>query len=157
MNRGEAYVALGRYGDAAADFRAAIAADPNQPRAYQAAAWLMATCPDGHYRDEKLAIEAANKALELDGENYRNLESLAAAQASAGQYAEAKATQEKAIANVPRDELVAAEKRMALYQKDLGLPRNLAARFDRRQAGSPGRSRRETPLPGAAGHGGRAR
>jgi tetratricopeptide (TPR) repeat protein len=119
VNRGEAYVALGRYGDAAADFRAAIAADPNQPRAYQAAAWLMATCPDGHYRDEKLAIEAANKALELDGENYRNLESLAAAQASAGQYAEAKATQEKAIANVPRDELVAAEKRMALYQKDL--------------------------------------
>jgi tetratricopeptide (TPR) repeat protein len=119
VNRGEAYVALGRYGDAAADFRAAIAADPNLPRAYQAAAWLMATCPDAHYRDEKLAIEAANKALELDNQNYRNLETLAAAQASAGQYAEAKATQEKAIANVPRGELVGAEKRMALYQKEL--------------------------------------
>jgi tetratricopeptide (TPR) repeat protein len=119
VNRGEAYVALGRYGDAAADFRAAITADPNLAKAYQAAAWLMATCPDGHYRDEKLAIEAANKALELEGENYRNLETLAAAQASAGQHADAKATQEKAIASVPRDQLVEAEKRMAMYQKEL--------------------------------------
>ncbi len=95
VNRGDAYVEVGRYGDAAADYRAAIQSDPSMARAYQAASWLMATCPDGHYRDEKLAIEAANKALQLDGENYRNLEALAAAQASAGQFAEAKETQEK--------------------------------------------------------------
>ncbi len=119
VNRGDAYVDVGRYGDAAADYRAAITADPNMARAYQAAAWLMATCPDSHYRDDKLAVEAASKALALDNKNYRNLETLAAAQASAGQFAEAKATQEKAIASVPRDQLVAAEKRMALYQKDL--------------------------------------
>ncbi len=119
VNRGDAYVDIGRYGDAAADYRTAIEADPEHARAYQAASWLMATCPDGHYRDEKLAVEAANKALQLDGENYRNLEALAAAQASAGQFAEAKETQEKAIAKAPRDQLVAAEKRMALYQQDL--------------------------------------
>ncbi len=119
VNRGDAYVEIGRFGDAAADFRAAITADPSMARAYQAASWLMATCPDGHYRDEKLAVEAANKALQLDGESYRNLEALAAAQASAGQFAEAKQTQEIAIEKAPRERLVDAEKRMALYQKDL--------------------------------------
>lgn len=120
INRGEVYCDLGRYGEAAADYQAAIKADPKSGRAYQSAAWLMATCPDEHYRNKKLAIEAAGRALELDGlNNYRGLETLAAAQANAGMFAEAKATQEKAIAKAARTELVAAEKRMGLYQRDL--------------------------------------
>ncbi len=100
VNRGDAYTDLGRYADAAADYRAAITADPQMGRAYQAAAWLMATCSDEHYRNDKLAVEAATKAIALDGETDHNLETLAAAQANAGQFTEAKATQEKAIAKV---------------------------------------------------------
>ncbi|MGD9721014.1 MAG: tetratricopeptide repeat protein [Pirellulales bacterium] len=119
VNRGDAYLDVGRYADAAADYRAAIDADPNLGRAYQAAAWLMATCPDEHYRNNELALEAANKAVELDGDNHRTLETLAAAQANSGMFTEAKESQERAIAAVPRDQLVAAEKRMALYQRDL--------------------------------------
>jgi tetratricopeptide (TPR) repeat protein len=119
VNRGDTYADVGRYAEAAADYRAAIAADASLGRAYTAAAWLMATCPDAHYRNDKLAIEAAQKAIQLDGENYRNLETLAAAQASNGLFAEAKDTQERAIAKAPREQLVAAEKRMALYQRDL--------------------------------------
>jgi tetratricopeptide (TPR) repeat protein len=119
VNRGDAYKSVSRYGEAAADYRAAIEADPQMGRAYQAAAWLMATCPDRNYRNEQLAIEAAQKAVALDGPDSRNLETLAAAQASAALFDQAKETQEKAIALVPRDELVAAEKRMALYQRDL--------------------------------------
>ena len=120
INRGEVYCDLGRYGEAAADYQAAIKADPKSGRAYQSAAWLMATCPDEHYRNKKLAIDASQRALEHDGPNtYRALETLAAAQANAGKFAEAKATQEKAIAKAARTELVAAEKRMGLYQRDL--------------------------------------
>ena len=119
VNRGDTYLDVGRYAEAAADYRAAITADETNGRAYQAAAWLMATCPDEHYRDEQLAVEAARKAVELDGPNHRNLEALAAAQANASMFNDAKDTQERAIALVPRSQLVAAEKRMALYQRDL--------------------------------------
>ncbi len=93
--------------------------NPKLARAFQSAAWLMATCPDEHYRNEKLAVEAAQKAVKLDPDNYRCLETLAAAQASAGLFAEAKATQEQAIAKVPQRDLVTAEKRMSLYQREL--------------------------------------
>lgn len=126
INRGDVFTDLGRYGDAAQDYREAVRTNPKLGRAYQRAAWLMATCPDEHYRDEKLAVEAAQKAIALDGETYRGLETLAAAEASANLFAKAKATQEKAIALAPRPELVTAEKRMSIYQRDLAyreLPR----------------------------------
>jgi tetratricopeptide (TPR) repeat protein len=120
INRADAYSDLGRYSEAANDYREAVEADPGSWRAYQAVAWLMATCPDDHYRNEKLALEAAQKAIELTGEaDFRCLETLAAAQANAGKFAEAQATQELAIAKAPRAELVSTEKRMALYQRDL--------------------------------------
>ena len=119
INRGDSYSDLGRYGEAATDYRSAVEAEPKLARAYQAAAWLMATCPDEHYRNNKLATEAARKAVELDGHDYRSLETLAAAQANAGNFKEAQQTQEKAISKVPRSELVAAEKRMALYGREL--------------------------------------
>ncbi len=119
INRGDTRSDLGQYGDAAADYRAAVQVAPEDARAFQAAAWLMATCPDAHYRDEKLAIDAAQQALELDGPTFRNLSTLAAAQASAGMFEEAQQTQEKAIAAAPKDQVVAGEKMMALYQRQL--------------------------------------
>jgi tetratricopeptide (TPR) repeat protein len=119
INRGDTHSDLGRYSDAANDYRAAVEANPKLGKAYQSAAWLMATCPDEHYRNQKLAIDAARKAIELDGDgDYRCLETLAAAQANAGQFGEAKQTQEKAIAKAPRSEAVVAEKRMALYKSE---------------------------------------
>jgi tetratricopeptide (TPR) repeat protein len=119
VNRGDVYSDLGRYAEAAADYRSAVKADGSFGRAYQAAAWLMATCPDQHYRNPTLAINAARRAISLDGEDFRNLETLAAAEANAEQFSEAKATQEQAIAKAPKHELVPAEKRMALYQREL--------------------------------------
>ncbi|MBI3837840.1 MAG: tetratricopeptide repeat protein, partial [Planctomycetia bacterium] len=120
VHRGDTYADMGKYAEAAGDYREAVRIDPKLGRAYQSAAWLMATCPDEHYRNDKLAIEAARKAIALDGgDDYRYLETLAAAQANAGLFKEAKETQEKAIAKAPRSELVPAEKRMALYQREL--------------------------------------
>ena len=119
INRGDTYSDLGQYGQAAADYRAAVQIAPECARAFQSAAWLMATCPDVHYRDEKLAVDAAKRAIELDGPNYRNLSTLAAAEANAGQYEAARATQEKAIAAAPKDQVVTGEKMMALYQREI--------------------------------------
>jgi tetratricopeptide (TPR) repeat protein len=119
INRGDTNSDLGKYGEAAADYRAAVKVAPENARGFQAAAWLMATCPDAHYRDEALAIDAAKRAIELEGPTYRNLSTLAAAQASANQFAEAQATQEKAIAAAPKEQVLTGEKMMSLYQRDI--------------------------------------
>jgi tetratricopeptide (TPR) repeat protein len=119
INRGDTYSDVGKYGEAAQDYRAAVKVAPKSGRAFQAAAWLMATCPDAHYRDEKLAIEAAQRAIELDGPSYRNLSTLAAAQASAELFDEARKTQEKAIAAAAKEDVLTAEKMMSLYQRQI--------------------------------------
>ncbi len=119
INRGDTHADLGQYGEAAADYRAAVKVAPENARAFQAAAWLMATCPDGQYRDEVLAIDAAKRAIELEGETFRNLSTLAAAQASAGQFREAENMQERAIAIAPKDQLVNGEKMIALYRREI--------------------------------------
>jgi len=163
INRGDTYMELGKYGESAKDYRAAVKVSPKLGRAYQSAAWLMATCPDENYRNEKLALEAANKAIELDGEgDYRYLETLAAAQANVGMFAEAKKSQEKAIAKAPERDLVACEKRMALYGRELAyrdLPQGAPAMPDidnrqhpvRQASGTqplpPSRSNNPRPLP----------
>ncbi len=119
VNRGDTHADLGQYGEAAADYRAAVKVAPESARAFQAAAWLMATCPDAQYRDDALAIDAARRAIELEGETFRNLSTLAAAQASARQFREAQATQERAIAAAPKEQVVNGEKMMALYRREI--------------------------------------
>lgn len=100
--RAAAYYETGRYAQAADDCRSSIRLDSNSPAAYQATAWLMATCPDARFRDPKLAVKAARKAIELRGRsNYRDLETLAAALASDGQFQLAAETQRKAIEALP--------------------------------------------------------
>jgi hypothetical protein len=79
----------------------------------------MATCPDPQYRDTALAIDAAKRAIELEGETFRNLSTLAAAQASAGQFREAETTQERAIAIAPREQVLNGEKMIALYRREI--------------------------------------
>ncbi|HEY5311824.1 MAG TPA: tetratricopeptide repeat protein [Pirellulales bacterium] len=100
--RAAAYYETGRYGQAADDCRSAVRLDPNSPAAYQATGWLLATCPDERFRDAKLAVKAAQKAIELRGhKTYRDLETLAAALASDGQFQLAANTQRQAIAALP--------------------------------------------------------
>ena len=119
VNRGDTYSDLGQYGEAAKDYRAAVRVAPSDGSAFQAAAWLMATCPDAHYRDDKLAVDAAKRAIELDGTTYRNLSTLAAAQASASLFGEAQKTQEQAIAAAAKEDVLTAEKMMSLYQREI--------------------------------------
>lgn len=117
-NRGDAYADLGYYREAANDYRAAIRIDSNLGRAYQSAAWLMATCPEESYRNAERAVQAARKAIELDGDDdYRYLDTLAAALANAGQFDEAAEIQAKVIELAPDETVERYRERLALYEQ----------------------------------------
>jgi tetratricopeptide (TPR) repeat protein len=117
-NRGDAYADMGMYAEAAHDYRAAIKQNPKLGRAYQSAAWLMSTCPDDNFRNPELAVQAAEKAIALDGDtDYHYLETLAVAQASAGDFEAAISTQKKAIELVPNEQQQRAADRLAIFEK----------------------------------------
>lgn len=115
----DAHQFLGNWEDAAKGYRAAVAINNQLPRAYQNAAWLMATCPDPNIRNVELALSAAKKALELAGTTTpQALDTLAAATAAAGRYAEAVKLQQQAIA-LTRDPAERSElgQRMEIYRR----------------------------------------
>jgi tetratricopeptide (TPR) repeat protein len=119
-NRGDAYADLRQWGQAAEDYRAAIRRNAKLGRAYQSAAWLMATCPDRQFRNSRLAVPTAERAIELDGENdFRYLATLAAAQASAGNFDEAQKVQARVLKLAPKADLARNERRLKLYQQHI--------------------------------------
>ena len=88
-------------------------------RAYQSIAWLMATCPDAQFRDAKRAVAAAEKAIRLDGDgDHRYVETLAAAHASAGNFAEAQRLQKKVIEMAPEAVAEGCRARLREYERD---------------------------------------
>lgn len=115
VNRGDAYGDLAQYGRAASDYRNAIRIDPELGRAYQSAAWLMATCPEQRYRNPEMALSSAQKAIELDGEGYRYLDTLAAAYANSGDFENAKSTAAKAIELAPSETAEIYKARLEKY------------------------------------------
>lgn len=117
-NRGRANQYTGNYATAAQDYAVAARVDPNYLPAYNNAAWLAATCPDEKYRDPKLALELAQKAVAMtQGKVWETLDTLAAAQAANGDYNAAIATSEQALA-LGDDAAVhgGVRDRMVLYQ-----------------------------------------
>lgn len=137
-NRGDAYADLGQFDRAANDYRAALRIDPELGRAYQSAAWLMATCPNPQFRDPERAVLAAQKAIELDGENYRYLDTLAAAYANRGNFPEAQETMARALEAAPETFHEDYQARLEAYQQ------NLAYRdgtLDQQQQPQPGQGR----------------
>ncbi|MCI0361651.1 MAG: tetratricopeptide repeat protein [Planctomycetaceae bacterium] len=115
--RGDVHCAAGRWNQAGEDYREAIKLDAKLGRAYRGVAWLLATCPDEHFRDRDLALASAEKAIALDGESdWTYLDALAAAQANAGRYGQAQATLEKAIQIAPDSVDEALQSRLARYR-----------------------------------------
>jgi tetratricopeptide (TPR) repeat protein len=117
-NRGDALQSLGKWLEAAADLNAAINLNRNSPRVLQSAAWLMATCPDPDVRKAELAVQAAEKAVELSGKpDARYLDTLAAAYANANRFPEAIAKITAAIQQAPTEQAAILKKRLELYQQ----------------------------------------
>jgi tetratricopeptide (TPR) repeat protein len=117
-NRGRANQYTEDYAAAVKDYASAIQVDPNYLPAYNNAAWLAATCPDDKFRNAQQAIALANQAVQMTkGRVWEVLDTLAAAQAAAGEYEAAVKTSEQAL-QLGSDAAVHAgvRDRMSLYQ-----------------------------------------
>jgi hypothetical protein len=85
----------------------------------------MATCSDTKVRNPKNALEAARRAIELDGDgDPRYLDTLAAAQAANGQFSDAVETVKDAMKNAAQvstpEDMEAMKQRMVAYQNKKG-------------------------------------
>ncbi|RMF36912.1 MAG: tetratricopeptide repeat protein [Planctomycetota bacterium] len=139
----DAHQFLGQWESAAKAYRAAISLQADYPRAYQNAAWLMATCPDDRIRRPDLALAAAQKAIELSGSpTAEQLDTLAAAHAAAGHAQQAVAAARQALQLADDDLLVRdIQSRVDLYKAGKAF-RQVATD---QESSSPKSPRREPP------------
>lgn len=88
----------GRLAEAFEHLRSAVTLTPQQPRALDRLAWALATAPDARRRNGREAVDLAGRAVQFTREQVvEPLDSLAAAYAEAGRFADAIATAEKAV------------------------------------------------------------
>jgi serine/threonine-protein kinase len=120
VHRAEARAGLGRWTQALADAEEAARREPESPGGWNMVAWLKATCPDPAVRDGGAAVTAAIRACEAArwvGGSY--LDTLAAAYAEAGRFADAARSQERALrdAKFADKEGKVARERLELYRQ----------------------------------------
>jgi Tfp pilus assembly protein PilF len=87
----------GQGGEAAVHYRQAVALRPKHSDSHNDLAWLLATCPTAAVRNGAEAVAQAEQARQLAGDVPSILDTLAAAQAEAGRFAEALATARRAL------------------------------------------------------------
>lgn len=98
--RGHAFSELGEYERALLDLEEAVQMAPKHAEAHNALAWILATAGTPGFRDGKRAVALARKACDLGGwADPAHLDTLAAAYAESGNFAEAVRWQEKALAD----------------------------------------------------------
>ena len=114
----DAYQFTGQWKDAAETYREAVAINGQYARAYQNAAWLMATCPDKKFRNTELALSSAKKAMELEAApSMRAFDTLAAAYAATGKMPDAVKFQKRAIQLAAEGDREEVSQRLALYER----------------------------------------
>lgn len=127
--RGQAYSASKQYAKAADDFEAALVRDPDYPNLLCAYAWQLATCPEASSRDGKKALELARRGNErFNFTLAEHVETLAAACAETGEFAEAVQWQKKAL------------KLRALNAEGQKVRRTMQERLKRYEANAPYRA-----------------
>ena len=120
-NLGEAYAAQGRFGSAVTNFLRALETRPDDLFLLNRAGWLLATSTDPQLRNGPRAVDLASHATRLtNGQDVVSLDTLAAAYAEVGRFADAAATATEAIRlgrlQGRTDILPEIEARLALYQ-----------------------------------------
>lgn len=117
VQRGNLAADQARFADAEKDFRQAIRLNAKLAEAHRSLAWLQATCPDAKLRKPDQALVLARRAVELSPNDYQALDTLAAAEASAGDFSRAVASQQKALTLAPLNLNNPLQDRLALYQQ----------------------------------------
>ncbi len=119
LSRADLLVDMGRYGEAQQEYNRAIQLDGKLANAFRNLAWLEATCPVAAYRNGAAAVEHAQQAIAISGrEDDVNLDTLAAAYATAGKFADAIATVERAISAAGAGQVDGYKSRLELYKQN---------------------------------------
>jgi len=118
---GDTLDAQGRTAEALAHWRVAIDLQPNDADALCRAAWALATSPDAAIRNGAESLQFAVRAMELNGgKDARVLDTLAAAYAEKGDFADAALTARRAQARAIEESQPALadeiKNRIALYE-----------------------------------------
>jgi tetratricopeptide (TPR) repeat protein len=115
--RGLAYAGRRDYAKALGDFAEALRRDPRHAGACDRLAWLWATCPRAQLRRGQKAVEYATRACELTSwKDAGPLDTLAAAQAECGHFAEAVKWETKALDLAGADWRKTFQARLELYR-----------------------------------------
>jgi len=115
-NRAAAWNAKKDYDKAIADYNEVIRLDPKDGAAHNNLAWLWATCSDAKYRDGKKAVESAKHSLAVEPKSANHMDTLAAAYAEFGDFAEAVRWQEKALEDPQFKNNADYRRRLELYR-----------------------------------------
>jgi len=114
------YTKVGKPELAIADWRRVLDKQPKTAYEYNTHAWILATCPIAEVRNGKQAVEFATEACKTTGwKNAKYLDTLAAAYAEQGEFADATRWEKQALAALaPSDKTIAAgmHERRALYE-----------------------------------------
>jgi tetratricopeptide (TPR) repeat protein len=120
LGRGSAHEELGNYAEAIADYERILAAYPGDGNGTLFFARLLATCPEAEFRDGPRAVELATQLVKLMEEQgwirAEYLAILASAQAEAGDFASAVATQKQAVDMATDDNRAAMRERLQLFE-----------------------------------------
>ena len=118
LHRAEIYNVMGKPGASRADLERAVRTDKSNAQFNNALAWLLATSPDEAVRDSQLALRYAQTANRLSGGHDPTvLDTLAAAEAAAGDFDVAAKHEREALGAAKGNKLHGGDKRLGLYEK----------------------------------------
>ncbi len=116
-DRGKLYQDRGSFRAAITDYEKAIELGPDVPRYRNQLAWLLATCPLDAFRNGPRAVEHATRACELEEwKDGNTIDTLAAALAECGHFAEAAARGRQAVECAPKEVLEQVREHLKLFE-----------------------------------------
>ena len=117
LNRAVAWYGMGEYTRAKTDFEEAIELAPTLHEAQNAYAWFLCTCESDKFRNGEKALKIAKDALELSGEqDWYVVDTLAAAYAEQGRFADARRWQLRAKELAPEADKPKCQERFEMYE-----------------------------------------